>query len=53
MREPSGLTIGKVQLSDGRQVLGVLAEPWLCENRPEITLFGGWREYMAEQAKGV
>ena len=44
MREPAGLTIGKVQLSDGREVLGVLAEPWLCENRPEITLFGGWRE---------
>jgi len=53
MREPAGLTIGKVQLSDGREVLGVLAEPWLCENRPEITLFGGWREYMAEQARGV
>jgi len=49
MREPAGLTIGKVQLSDGREVLGVLAEPWLCENRPEITLFGGWREYLAEK----
>jgi quercetin dioxygenase-like cupin family protein len=47
LREPAGLTIGKVELSDGREVLGVLAEPWLCEHRREITAFGGWREYVS------
>ena len=45
--EPAGLSIGKVLLSDGRQVLGVLGEPWLCANRREISEFGGWRAYAA------
>ena len=44
--EPAGLSIGKVLLSDGREVLGVIGEPWLCANRPEITEFGGWRAYI-------
>ena len=47
-REPSGLTIGKIQLSDGLEVLGGIAEPWLCENRREITQYGGWREFVAD-----
>src|SRR5262249_5217937 len=47
LREPPGLTIGKVQLGDGSEVLGVLAEPWLCEGCREITSFAGWRKYMA------
>ena len=47
MSEPAGLSIGKVVLSDGREVLGVLGEPWLCANRVEITAFGGWRAYIA------
>ena len=45
--EPAGLSIGKVLLSDGREVLGVLGEPWLCANRREISEFGGWRAYAA------
>jgi hypothetical protein len=45
--EPAGLSIGKVLLSDGREVLGVLGEPWLCANRVEISAFGGWRAYIA------
>ena len=48
LREPAGLTIGKVELSDGTEVLGVLAEPWLCDNRREITSYGGWREFVAD-----
>ncbi len=48
--EPAGLSIGKVVLADGAEVLGVLGEPWLCEGRPEITRHGGWRNYLA--AKG-
>ena len=46
VKEPPGLSIGKVTLSDGEEVLGVLGEPVLCENRREITEFGGWRAYL-------
>ena len=46
LNEPAGLTIGKVVLSDGSEVLGVLAEPFLCEGCREITEFGGWRAYV-------
>jgi len=45
LKEPPGLSIGKVQLADGSEVLGVLGEPILCEGQREITSFGGWREY--------
>lgn len=45
-QEPPGLSIGKVRLEDGDVVLGVLGEPILCENQPEITKWGGWRAYM-------
>lgn len=44
--EPAGLSIGKVRLEDGREVLGVLGEPWLCEGQREISAFGGWRDYL-------
>ena len=46
LAEPPGLSIGKVQLSDGAEVLGVLGEPILCEEQPEITQYGGWRGYL-------
>ncbi|MGV0028118.1 allophanate hydrolase-related protein [Phormidesmis priestleyi] len=44
--EPPGLCIGKVKLSDGEEVLGVLGEPFLCEGQREITSWGGWRAYI-------
>ena len=47
LKEPPGLSIGKVKLSDGEEVLGVLGEPILCEGQREITEFGGWRAYVA------
>ncbi|MEM7127247.1 MAG: glutamyl-tRNA amidotransferase [Chloroflexota bacterium] len=47
MQEPPGLCVGRLSLSDSREVLGVLGEPFLCEDQLEITQFGGWREYMA------
>jgi gamma-glutamylcyclotransferase (GGCT)/AIG2-like uncharacterized protein YtfP len=50
--EPAGLCIGKVRLTDGAEVLGVLAEPILCEGRREITRWGGWRAYMTAVARG-
>jgi hypothetical protein len=46
LQEPPGLCIGKVRLSDGEVVLGVLGEPICCENQHEITQWGGWRAYM-------
>jgi gamma-glutamylcyclotransferase (GGCT)/AIG2-like uncharacterized protein YtfP len=45
LKEPPGLSIGKVKLADGSEVLGVLGEPILYEGQKEITHFGGWRAY--------
>ncbi|WP_241844161.1 allophanate hydrolase-related protein [Salinivibrio sp. IB643] len=45
MNEPAGLSIGKVILADGSEVLGVLGEPSLVEGQREITHTGGWRKY--------
>jgi len=49
LKEPPGLSIGKVRLDDGSEVLGVLGEPILCEQQREITAFGGWRAYLASR----
>ena len=46
LKEPAGLSIGKVTLADGTEVLGVLGEPILCEGQKEITAAGGWRAYI-------
>lgn len=46
-KEPAGLCIGKVQLNDGSEVLGVLGEPWVVEGEKDITAYGGWRNYIA------
>lgn len=46
LQEPPGLSIGKVYLSTGEIVLGVLGETILCENQREITQWGGWRAYI-------
>jgi hypothetical protein len=51
LKEPPGLSIGKVKLLDGSEVLGVLGEPILCEGQKEITSFGGWRNYIAALKK--
>ncbi|MTH97275.1 glutamyl-tRNA amidotransferase [Roseibium sp. RKSG952] len=50
MNEPAGLSVGKIVLADGSTVLGVLGEPWLVEDKTEITAFGGWREYAGSLA---
>lgn len=49
LQEPPGLCIGRISLSDGESVLGVLGEPVLCETGREITKWGGWRAYMASR----
>ncbi len=51
LQEPPGLCIGKVRMSDGEAVLGVLGEPLLCEGQHEITQHGGWRAYIASKKK--
>jgi len=46
LKEPEGLSVGKVPLEDGQVVLGVLGEPALVQGMREITSFGGWRAYL-------
>ncbi len=46
-QEPLGLAVGKVTLSDGDVVLGVLGEAFLCEGKRDITEYRGWRNYIA------
>ena len=45
LQEPPGLCIGKVVLANDELVLGVLGEPFLCEDQREITEWEGWRAY--------
>lgn len=52
LAEPPGLSIGRVRLSDGEEMLGVLGEPYLCEGQREITEHGGWRGYLATRESG-
>jgi hypothetical protein len=47
-KEPPGLCIGKVKLTDGSEVLGVLGEEILCQGQKEITSYQGWRAYLAK-----
>ncbi|TQK95226.1 allophanate hydrolase [Streptomyces puniciscabiei] len=44
---PAPMTIGTVELAEGRQVCGFLVEPYAVEGAPDITRFGGWRAYRA------
>jgi hypothetical protein len=53
LKEPPGLSIGKVTLAGGETVLGVIGEPALVEGRTEITAFGGWRAYTASKEAGA
>ncbi len=53
LQEPPGLCIGKVQLSDGEETLGVLGEAPLCEGMREVTEYGGWRAYLAARQRAV
>jgi hypothetical protein len=46
VREPPGLSIGRVLLESCEEVLGVLAEAYLVEGMQEITSYGGWRSYV-------
>ena len=47
MKEPEGLSVGKVTLSDGEVVLGVIGDPKLARGQKETSSYGGWRSYIA------
>jgi allophanate hydrolase len=47
---PPPLAIGTVELEDGSQVKGFVAEPRALDGAEDITAFGGWRAYIAAQA---
>ncbi|MEV8563542.1 allophanate hydrolase [Streptomyces sp. NPDC051917] len=44
---PAPLTIGTVELADGRKVSGFLVEPYAVQGALDITRFGGWAAYTA------
>jgi allophanate hydrolase len=48
---PSPLGIGRIELEDGQWVQGFLSESWAVTNAEDISHFGGWRRYLAAQAK--
>ncbi len=47
---PAPLGLGTVQLADGSQVTGFIAEPRAMQGATDVTSFGGWRAYIASRA---
>ena len=45
------LSIGTLQLADGRMVQGFLCEARATRGAQDITRFGGWRAYIASLAQ--
>jgi allophanate hydrolase len=43
---PAPMGIGNVELSDGSTVKGFICEPYALEGAEEITILGGWRNYL-------
>ena len=50
---PAPLSIGTVRLADGSEVKGFLTEATAIDGARDITQFGGWRAFMAAQAKSA
>ena len=49
--EPPGLYRGVIELTDGRQVEGILYPRQLAESlHPDISSFGGWRAYLSARS---
>lgn len=46
------LGIGKVELADGREVMGFLCEEYATNDALDITQFGGWLAYINNDADG-
>lgn len=47
---PSPLGLGKVELHDGREVVGFICEPYGVEGAKDISDTGGWRKWMTLRA---
>jgi allophanate hydrolase len=47
---PPPLSIGTVRLADGRGIKGFIVEPTAINGARDISVFGGWRAFMAEAA---
>jgi allophanate hydrolase len=45
---PPPLSIGTINLSDGRSVKGFIVEPAALDGARDISAFGGWRAYVAQ-----
>jgi allophanate hydrolase len=48
---PAPLGIGTVELSDGSSVKGFIAEGYAAQGSRDITASGGWRAFIASEAK--
>lgn len=44
---PSPLGLGKIELDDGREVIGFLCESAAAEEADDISSFGGWRNFQS------
>ena len=51
--EPDGLYRGPVELADGRRVPGILYPREMAGAHPEITNYGGWRQYRESTARSA
>ena len=45
-RLPSPMTLGRVELGDGRGVVGFGCGPGALEGAPDVTKLGGWLRYL-------
>ncbi len=50
---PAPLGIGRVELADGSWVQGFLCENYAIEQAQDITLHGGWREFLASAKTAI
>jgi allophanate hydrolase len=48
---PPPLCIGSLELDDGSRVSGFLCEGHAVEGAPDISRFGGWRNYLVDRAE--
>ncbi|MCR5609551.1 MAG: hypothetical protein K6G26_10855 [Lachnospiraceae bacterium] len=43
---PSPLGLGKIKLEDGSEVTGFICEPYVISHSYDISIYGGWRNYI-------
>ncbi|QCU89931.1 allophanate hydrolase [Thiomicrorhabdus sediminis] len=47
---PSPLGLGKIELIDGKEVVGFICEPYGIEGAEDISSTGGWRNWMSKRS---